>query len=89
MELQTCPARPDDTVLFDGLLPNLARYIQRICARKSDINIIVATEEDSVDIKYEVQHLNGAIYLSGPIDSDEFVKIAHSIVNSKHLAIAG
>ena len=63
-----------DTIVLDGMLPNLARLIVCICARHPDSQIIVATASDSFTIKYEVLHLNGAIYVSGPMASERFVE---------------
>ncbi len=86
MELQTCRACPGETVLIDGMLPQLSRYIQRICARCSDINVIVVTEVDSFTVRYEVMHLNGAIYVSGPMPPERFVETLKSLVSGKNSA---
>ncbi|VGO17300.1 hypothetical protein PDESU_05896 [Pontiella desulfatans] len=80
MERLTGCTRPGDTVLFDGLLPNLSRHIRHTCARCPEVNIIVATEVDSFAIRYEVMHLNGAIYVSGPTSPDRFVERVRSMI---------
>ena len=86
MELQVFRAQPDDIVLLDGMLPNLVRFIQRVCALCPDVQVIVATEVDSFTVKYEVMNLNGAIYVSGPMPGDQFAATVQSIVTRLEVA---
>lgn len=74
MEMKNPSTKGGDTILLDGMLPNLSGLIMCICARCPEVQIIVATPIDSFTIKYEVLHLNGTIYISGPMASDRFVE---------------
>lgn len=64
---------PQDTILLDGTLPNLALCISDTCALYPNTQIIVASEANSFSIQYEVLQFEGAIYISGPIPPDQFV----------------
>ena len=88
MELLTCHTCPGDTVLFSGLLPNLSRYIQRISARSPNVNIMVACENDSFAVRYEVMLHNEAFYVSGPMEPERFVETVRSVVLRQPLSDA-
>ncbi|MDF7798670.1 hypothetical protein P4C99_04300 [Pontiellaceae bacterium B1224] len=84
LELQSIYAKPGEIVLFDGMLPNLSRFIERTCAQNPEVHVVVATEIDSFTVKYEVLLTNGAIYISAPANSDALVKAIQSIGSVEH-----
>lgn len=61
-----------DAILLDGMLPRLPQLIASIGARHPDMQIVVATEVASFTIYYEVQHLNGTVYVYDPLSAKEF-----------------
>jgi hypothetical protein len=54
------------------MLPNLSRFIQRTGIQSLHVQLIVATAVHSFAIKCAVMHLNGTIFLSGPLTGDQF-----------------
>ena len=74
MELQAVHARSGDVVLVDGMLPNLRRFISRTLSRCPEAHVIVVTDIYSFAVYYEVLHLGGANYFSGPMDAERFVE---------------
>jgi hypothetical protein len=72
MELQTIFARPGEIVLFDALLPNLPRFIERTYARCPDAFIVVAHDAD--ELPEELPRSSQAYYISAPLTPADFVK---------------
>lgn len=87
MELQKIHADPGDVVLFDGMLPNLSRFIQRTRAQSPDAHIIVATDVESFVIRYEIMHVHEIIFFSGPLGADQFLEALRSVAfQGRHFA---
>ena len=88
MELQSFSACPDDVILLHGMLPHLHRIIARTCARHPEAPIIVATEFDHFSINDDALHLDGVIFVSGPMALDRFVTTIREIVSHGQIAAA-
>ena len=80
IEDQVAKAHPGDTILLDGLLPDLSEAIYRTCSCAPETNVIVLTEVDSFSIYYEVLSVGGAIYLSGPLSKEHFAEAVKNVI---------
>lgn len=74
MELPAGSMCCGDVVLVDGMLPNLRRFVEHLHDQCPGIHVVVATEERSFTIRYEVMLLKEAVYVSGPMSGRDFTE---------------
>ena len=74
MESASVEVQSGDTILLDGMLPDLSMCISRLCALYPETRLIVASETNAYSVQYEVLEHTGSSYVSGPMPPAMFVE---------------
>jgi DNA-binding NtrC family response regulator len=75
---------PEQTVIVDGLLPDLSGVIRQITCHSPNAHIIVVTKQSSFTVYYEALKF-GATYITELSSPEKFVTAFHRAVNqNKH-----